>query len=107
MHGLNVFGKASQSFDKFIEYLTVVPAQKIGLTDHKFKVSSEFVAYSELGLQKIGTLQDSPLGKHAMKSPKHWEQVHHTFWVIYTHEFNNYIIHTFCQSFVGAFLEKT
>ena len=56
MHGLNIFGKSSQSFDKLIEYLTIVPAQKIGLTDPKFKVSNEFKAYAELGLRKLGTL---------------------------------------------------
>ena len=112
MHGLNIFGKSSQSFDKLIEYLTVVPAQKIGLTDHKFKVSNEFVAYAELGLRKYGSLPHSPLGKNAMKNPQHWEQVsiHHTFWVINTHKFNNYIhtvwviyIHTFWVIYTHEF----
>ena len=91
MHGLNIFGKASQSFDKLIEYLTIFPAQKMGLTDPKFKVSKKFKAYAEVGLRKLGTLPNTPLGKNAMKSAKHWEQVNHTFWVTFTHEFNNYI----------------
>ena len=76
MHGLNVFSKATLSFQKFVNYLALVPQQKMGLTDPKFETTSEFVVYAELGLRTFAMTSNRPLGKHAMRSAKDWGQVH-------------------------------
>ncbi len=76
MHGCNIFNKATQSFKKFIDYLALVPQQKMGLTDHKFETTTQFIAYAEIGLRNFAMSSNRPLGKHAMRSPKDWELVH-------------------------------
>ena len=75
MHGLNVFSKAPKSFSKLINYLTLVPEQKMGLTDPKFATSAKFRACAELGLRKFAQNGNGPLGKHAMRAPEDLEQV--------------------------------
>ena len=75
MHGLNMFCKAKQSFQKLVDYLDLVPEQKMGLTDAKFATSAKFRAFVELGLRTFALSGNKPLGKHAMRSPQDWEQV--------------------------------
>ena len=76
MHGLNIFSKATQSFQDFIQYLTLVPQQRMGLTDPTFETEPEFICYSERGLRNFASSANHPLGKHAMRSMKDWSQVH-------------------------------
>ena len=76
MHGLNVFAKAPQSFEKFINYLLLVPQQKMGLTDPKFETTPEFISYAEMGLRQFASGSNLPLGKHAMRSANDWSKVH-------------------------------
>ena len=76
MHGLNIFSKASQSFKDFVNYLALVPQQRMGLTDPTFETQPEFICYSERGLRKFAESDNLPLGKHAMRSMKDWNLVH-------------------------------
>lgn len=82
MHGCNIFAKAPKSFAKFINYLALVPAQKMALTDLKFEEARQFCALAELGLRNFALTESRPLGKHAMRSGEDWEKVH-TMHMIY------------------------
>ena len=82
MHGLNMFSKAKQSFQKLMDYLELAPEQNMGLTDPKFATSAKFRGFAELGLRTFALTGNRPLGKHAMRSPQDWEQVSHISHVI-------------------------